>query len=111
MAGANEKRSFGLSAADIKELTEQYKASKRIPNPYRSGAYRFAIDGLLSLGVNKLHPLAKVHEAFRKAAGDEWYKAWTSKEKRNAEAGLDADERFVQNLRVLQRTKDYGRKL
>lgn len=111
MAGAAEKRSFGLSAEDISALAEQYKASKRLPNPYRLGAYKFVIDALLSLGTNKFHPLAKVNQAFHKAAGDEWYAAWANKEKRSADAGKDADERFIQNLRVLQRTKDYGRKL
>jgi hypothetical protein len=44
-------------------------------------------------------------------AGREWYSAWAKREKRNKETGQDAAGRFVQNLRVLQRTKDFGRKL
>jgi len=35
---------------------------------------------LVELGINKPHPLPKVHEAFRKIAGEEWYRAWKGKE-------------------------------
>jgi hypothetical protein len=66
---------------------------------------------LVSLGANKLHALAKVHAAFKKVAGVNWYGEWAGIEKRNEETGLDADGRFLQNLRVLQRTADYGLKL
>lgn len=111
MAAKKVERSYGLSAAEARELAEEFKASKRFPNPYRAGAYRFTVEALVALGVNKPHPLDKVREEFRKAAGDEWYQSWARKEKRDDETGKDADERFVQNLRVLQRTKDYGRKL
>ena len=108
---AKSKRSFGLSSADVAELKAEFQKSKHLPNPYRSGAYGFSVEALVALGANKPHPLAKVHAAFKKAAGVEWYSAWAKREKRNAETGQDAAGRFVQNLRVLQRTKDFGRKL
>src|SRR5688500_3329862 len=111
MTKADASRSFDLSNGDIKALAEQSAHDKAFPNPYRSGAYRFTVDALVALGVNKPRPLAAVHEAFRKAAGDEWYADWARKENRNDKTGKDADGRFLQNLRVLQRTKDYGLKL
>jgi hypothetical protein len=111
MAAEKQQRSFGLSPDRISELTAEYEATKRLPNPYRTGAYAHAVTALITLGANKPHSLAKVHQAFKRAAGAEWYAAWAGQEKRNAETGLDAGGKFVQNLRVLQRTCDYGRKL
>jgi len=105
------KRSFGLSAEDVQELAAEYAKTKRLPCPYRNGAYAHAIAALVTLGANKPHSLAKLHQAFKRAAGAEWYAAWAGTEKRNEETGLDADGRFLQNLRVLQRTSDYGLKL
>jgi hypothetical protein len=61
---------------------------------------------LLALGPNQPHPLAKVHEAFKETAGEEWYKTWAAKK-----GGKDADARFLQNIGTLQRTADYGRRL
>jgi hypothetical protein len=104
-------RSFDLSHAEIKALAEQHAKDKAFPVPYRTGAYRHILIGIAALGVNKPHPLAKVHEAFKRAAGAEWYGEWARKENRNDKTGKDADGRFLQNLKVLQRTKDYGRKL
>jgi len=105
------KRSFGLSVEQITELTGEFEKTKKFPNPYRAGAYGFTIDALLKLGVNKAHPLAKVHTAFKNAAGADWYAEWSEAKKRNKDTGLDADGRFLQNLRVLQRTSDYALKL
>jgi hypothetical protein len=104
-------RSFDLSNGEIKTLAEQYAKEKEFPSPYRAGAYRHAVAALVLLGVNKPHPVAKVHEAFKRVAGAEWYGEWAKKESRNDKTGKDADGRFLQNLKVLQRTKDYGRKL
>jgi len=111
MSEKKQERSFGLSPEHVTELTAEFEKTKVMPNPYRSGAYGFTIAALLSLGVNKPHPIAKVHAQFKKAAGQEWYSAWSTAKKRNAETGKDADARFLQNLSVLQRTADYGRKL
>ena len=112
MSEKKEKRSFGLSPESIAELNAEFEKTKKLPNPYRAGgAYGFTIDALVSLGVNKPHPLAKVHAAFKKAAGADWYGEWESQKKRNKETGKDADARFLQNLRVLQRTSDYALKL
>ncbi len=111
MAKAYASRSFSLANGEIKSLSEQYASDKAFPNPYRSGAYHYAIAALVSLGVNKPHPVAKVHEAFRKAAGNDWYGEWARKDSRNEKTGKDAYGRFIQNLKVLQRTKDYGQKL
>jgi hypothetical protein len=104
-------RSFDLSNEEIKTLAEQYAKDKEFPNPYRAGAYHHTITAIVKLGVNKPHPVAKVHEAFKRVAGAEWYGEWAKKESRNDKTGKDADGRFLQNLKVLQRTKDYGRKL
>jgi len=105
------KRSFGLSAEDVQELAAEYSQTKRLPCPYRNGAYAHAIAALVTLGAKKPHSLAKVHQAFKRAAGTDWYSAWAGSERRNKETGLDADGRFLQNLRALQRTADYGLKL
>ena len=111
MAKADTSRSFGLSTADLKALQEQHAKTKKFPNPYRTGVYGFTVDALVSLGINKRHPISKVHEAFKRVAGNEWYAAWADKERRNEKTGKDADGRFLQNLKVLQRIKDYGLKL
>ncbi len=111
MATKKHKRSFGLSLENIAELTAEFEQTKRLPNPYRNGAYAHAVSALVTLGANTPHSLAKVHQAFKRAGGGEWYAAWASQEKRNEETGLDAQGRLIQNLRVLQRTSDYGLKL
>ena len=111
MSEKKQDRSFGLSPEHVTELTAEFGKTKTLPNPYRSGAYGFTIAALLKLGVNKAHPVAKVHTAFKNAAGQDWYAEWSTAKKRNAETGKDADARFLQNLSVLQRTADYGRKL
>jgi hypothetical protein len=111
MSAKKVERSFGLSPEQLAELSSEFAKMKKFPNPYRAGAYGFTIDALLKLGVNKAHPVAKVHTAFKSAAGADWYSAWSSAEKRNEETGKDADARFLQNLSVLQRTADYGLKL
>ena len=111
MSEKKQERSFGLSPEHVTELTAEFEKTKTLPNPYRSGAYAHAIAALVNLGVNKPHPLAKVQAAFKKAAGDDWYSEWSEAKKRNKETGLDADGRFLQNLRVLQRTADYALKL
>lgn len=108
---SKSQRSFGLSPEQIAELTAEYEQSKKFPNPYRTGAYAHTVTALLTLGADKPHSLAKVHQAFKRAAGVDWYAAWAGQEKRNADTGLDAAGKFVQNLRVLQRTADYGKKL
>lgn len=111
MAAKKAERSYGLSSDEVKQLTEEYKTTKKFPNPHRTGAYKFTIDALVVLGVNKPHPIAKAHQAFRKAAGNDWYSDWASKEPRNKETAKNVDGRFQQNLQVLQRTNDYGRRL
>lgn len=111
MAAKKAERSYGLSSDEVKQLTEEYKQTRKLPNPHRSGAYAHTISALVSLGINKSHPIGKVHQAFKRAAGEEWYRAWASKEPRNKATAKDADGRFLQNLQVLQRTGDYGRRL
>ena len=108
---AEKNRSFGLSDKEIEGVAAEYAETKRLPNPHRSGAYAHTVTALVTLGVNEFHPLAKVQEAFKRAAGDEWYAAWANKETRSEAGGKDADARFVQNLGVLQRIGDYGLKL
>jgi hypothetical protein len=111
MSAKKQERSFGLSAEQVEEFTAEYATTKRLPNPYRVGAYGYTIHALLKLGANKTHSLAKVHQAFKRAAGPEWYAEWAGAEKRNKKTGKDPDERFLQNLQVLQRTSDYALKL
>lgn len=100
------ERHFGLSPEEVTDLKAKFNQSKALPNPHRDGAYKFTIEALLALGANQPHPIAKVHEAYKKAAGEEWYKTWASKK-----SDHDADARFLQNVGVLQRTADYGRRL
>lgn len=110
MAKAKAERSYGLSSEDVKSLAEAYKAEKRFPNPHNKGCYKFSVDALVALGVNKWHPLKTVAAEFAKIAGAEWIKAFKGKETRNEESGKDHSERFIQNLQVLQRP-DYGLKI
>src|SRR4051794_31008328 len=109
---SKSKRSVGLSSEQRAELTARFEKSKKFPNPYRdSGMYGLLIEAVVSLGVNQRHPLRKVIERVKKIAGKERYAEWASREKRNEETGLDPDARILQNMRVLQRTRDYGKKL
>jgi hypothetical protein len=111
MAGAKTPdRSYGLSAAEVRAMKIEYAESKRFPDPYKQGAYTYALRGLLALGANEFYPLPKVHEAFKRAAGEEWYKGWINKAART-DNGKDAHGRFLQNLRVLQRTRSFGKRL
>jgi hypothetical protein len=107
---AQSDRMYGLSTKDVALLKNEYATSNTMPNPYKNGAYKFTVAGLLVLGANEFHPLARVRAAFAKASGKDWFDAWASKELRSKQ-GKDADGRFVQNLRVLQRTADYAKRL
>jgi len=81
-----------------------------IENPYRHGGCYHAITGtLVKMGLNKSHR----YEAFlaKLKSGWEGFKEWASKEKRNSKTGKDADARIFQNVRVLQRTKDFAKPL
>jgi hypothetical protein len=107
----SKERSYGLSAEEVTAMKAEYKESKCLPNPYRQkGAYRFTIGALVALGTDKFHPLSMVYSAFKEAAGDEWYSAWANKEARTGK-GKDAPGKFLLNLHVLQRTKDYAKRL
>src|SRR5687767_8251674 len=110
-ASESKQRNFGLSPEDVKELQAEHAETKRVPNPYRTGGYKFTVAALIALGADKPHPLPKVYKAFREAAGDEWFEKWASKSPRNAETGKDAEGRFMQNILTLQRTADYGLRL
>jgi hypothetical protein len=86
----------------------------KIENPYRKGAYHFTVATLLDMGVNKKHKFqafaARLAKVWGKADAEGW-KAFESREARNENTGKDLSGRILQNCRVLQRTKDYGRPL
>jgi hypothetical protein len=107
---AEKKRSYGIAPDELKALKAEFADTKRFPVPYSKGAYRFTLEAMLELGPDEFHPLAEVQKAFAKAAGAEWYAAWANKDARS-DKGKDADGRFVQNLKVLQRTRDFGKRL
>ena len=111
MAGAAQKRSFGLTAEEVAELSQEYRKTKKLPNPHRAGSYHNIVATLVKLGVNKFHPILSVWRTFKTVSDPDWFKAWEGKEARDEETGKDAEARFLQNLTVLQRTRDYGRRL
>ena len=103
-------RNFGLSTGEVKALQEQHAADQKFPNPYHQGCYHFIVAALVNLGIDQPHPFQAVYSRFQKEAGRQWFKDWAGREGRT-ETAKDARGRFVQNLKVLQRTKDYGKKL
>lgn len=82
--------------------------------PYRHGAYHFSVAALLAMGVNKSHKfsafVSKLRQIWRKADAEGW-KAFEKRPARNQATGKDLEGRIVQNCRVIQRTKDYGKPL
>jgi len=111
MTTKNTERTFELSPAQTKTLQAEYVESQKFPNPYQKGCYRFIVSALTSLGVNKSHNLDAVYQRFQQEAGAEWFRVWANREGRNEKTAKDALGRFIQNLKVLQRAKDYGLKL
>jgi hypothetical protein len=85
-----------------------------LENPYRNGAYFFTIAALIKLGLNKSHKfgafVAKLRQVWSAADAEGW-KAFENRKPRNKETAKDLDGRIMQNCRVLQRVKDYGRPL
>lgn len=101
-----QERNYRLDTADLKEV----KAEKSLAAAYNKGSYHFSIAALETLGKNKWHTLADFKAQLQKTMGAEAWKAFANKPMRN-ENGLKLDGRILQNLLVLQRTKDYGLKL
>ena len=106
-------RRFGLSDRDVARLkaeAEERGAGKRIyvPNPHNKGFYRFFVETLKAMGVNRAHPSAVVVAKFRELTnapgmagsnGRTFWKQWT---KGDEDAG-PWRERFAYNAEVLQR--------
>jgi hypothetical protein len=104
------KRSYKLGTRELKELLAQAKAAKRFPNPYRIGFYWTIVEALVALGINKWHSVAQIMQHMAKELTEQWT-AFECRQPRNLATGLDPAGRLIQNLRTLQRTKDYGQKL
>src|SRR5580704_11800060 len=85
-----------------------------LENPYRHGAYHFTVETLIQMGLNKPHKFSafasKLKHVWSRADGGGW-SAFEKREARNKETAKDLDGRILQNCRVLQRTKDYGKPL
>jgi hypothetical protein len=85
-----------------------------LENPYRNGAYHFTIAALIQMGLNKAHKFsafaAKFQKVWNKADAEGW-KGFEKRKARNEATAKDLDGRILQNCRVLQRIKDYGRPL
>jgi hypothetical protein len=111
-------RGYGLSPRDVKQLkaeVEQRGGGKRIyvPNPHSKGFYRFFIETLKLLGVNRAHPEAVVVAKFREltnapevagSKGQTFWKQW-----RKGDDGVGPwRERFPYNAGVLQRVPRSG---
>jgi hypothetical protein len=127
MASQKHERSFGLSQQDIGELTAEFEKTKTLPNPYRRGSYWYIIEACKSLGLNKKHPLKQVIAKIRELMSDKETKGAEGKtdwqrfrDKAPAtdqeDVALDAEDRIVQNMAVLQRVNltsntPYGLKL
>jgi hypothetical protein len=88
----------------------RWAETRRFPNPHRDGCYGYSIEALVTLGVNEWHSLSSMYRTFKRVAGSDWFTWWCEREPRN-EYGKDATGRFLDNLWILQRTGNYGRKL
>lgn len=86
----------------------------KFENPYRHGAYNATVAALLAMGMNRPHKFSAFTEKFKKVwskADAEGYRTFANKPARNEATAKDLDGRILQNCRVLQRTKDYGKPL
>ncbi|HLL87694.1 MAG TPA: hypothetical protein VK324_00160 [Tepidisphaeraceae bacterium] len=116
-------RKFHLSDEEISDLREQYKETKRFPNPHNKGFYYFLIEALIDLGLDEQHPQAAVIERLENLMADpstldeNGTTAWDrfrNKPQRNSSTAKDWIGRFDQNVLVLQRLTGltpYGRRL
>jgi hypothetical protein len=102
-------RNYKMDAKEVAALKTEAKAQKSFPNPYR-GCYGALVAALAALGLNKWHSFSEVKAAVKKNMGENW-EAFQAKAARNKETGKDVDGRLLQNLTVLQRVNDYGKKL
>src|SRR5262249_36658684 len=86
----------------------------KLENPYRFGAYHFSVATLLVMGINRAHRFVTFTEKFNRTwnkADAESYKAFVNKPAKNEATAKNLDGRILQNCRVLQRTKDFGKPL
>lgn len=116
-------RKFHLSDEEVTELREQYKETKRFPNPHNKGFYFYLIEALIDLGIDEQHALATVIERMEKLMADPstldegGATAWDrfkNKPQRNEATAKDWKGRLEQNIAVLQRLTGltpYGRRL
>jgi hypothetical protein len=104
------QRRFGLSHRKLGALQSKVLAGQ-FPNPFNTGFYRFLVEALVQLGVNRAHPRKAVIAAFRQLAnarntsqsGGTFWRRWKTK------AGSQPwSERFDQNAEVLQRVPRPG---
>lgn len=123
--GARVKpRRYHLTADRIKELRTERETNGTIPNPFNAGCYHAIVSSLSSLGVDRKHTFAAVYAEARKqmsvaATKDEdgltaWQRFTKKEAKGSKETSLDASDRFLQNIKVLQRLggfNPYGLKL
>jgi hypothetical protein len=117
-------RKHHLNTAQIDQLKAEFRDSGKIPSPFNKGAYHFTLMALIALGVNRKHPIAEAMAKFKElgsdkdtknAAGQTFYQYFRDKDaKGSEETSLDWQDRFEQNIRVLQRfggMNPYGYKL
>ncbi len=116
-------RKFHLSDEEVTALKEQYKETKRFPNPHNKGFYYFLIESLIDLGIDQTHPQSVVIARMEALMNDPstldedgktaWHR-FKEKQPRNNATAKDWTARFEQNVVVLQRLTGltpYGRKL
>ena len=122
----DRRASFYLSDEQTDKLKADYKATKVMPIPYSTGAYRSFLLALIDLGVNKSHPFKSVKDKMKALMSDketvvdgrtQWQR-FTGKEAHtdNEENALNVDGKIHQNAEVLQRVNGesntpYGMKL
>jgi hypothetical protein len=107
---SKQDRNYALTPNELKELKADAKAAKAFPNPYRNGIYSQIIAALAASGVNKWHSLSVLKDKMKTLMGDDW-EAFEKRKPRNEKAAKSVDERLLLNLQVLQRVRDYGKKL
>ncbi len=118
-------RKHHLNAAQIDQLKAEFRDNGgKIPSPFNKGAYHFTLLALIALGVNRKHTVADAMAKFKElgsdkdtknAAGQTFYQYFRDKDAKGSEdTSLDWQDRFMQNITVLQRfggMNPYGYKL
>lgn len=110
-------RNYDLRDRIVERMKLDYSTYGGVPNPQRLGCYYFIIESLKALGTNEQHSLHTLRAKVEELMGPERWSTFCKKRRRRlsnmhvCDTPPDVDAKLHCNCRVLQRTKDYGKKL